>query len=288
MIDAHTHFYDPTRPEGVPWPARDDPVLYRRVMPAEFRRIAEPYGVTGTIVVEASTWVMDNQWLLDLASTEPVIYGVVGRLDPEDEDFSCELERFSSNPLFRGIRLGLPRSSPEAVLARPSYQRALRELARLGLTLDLLFEPPAPGLLDALYSHPQLRVVLDHAALAPDEDDRPDAAWQRWLDAARELPHVYWKLSGFSESALQRSASVPTDPGFYYPVFDTMLEHLGPARLLYASNWPVSERAMSYHALCRIVQGWTDQLDHGVRARIFHHNAVEAYGLLRNPSPETG
>lgn len=26
-IDAHTHFYDPTRPEGIPWPGKDDKLL---------------------------------------------------------------------------------------------------------------------------------------------------------------------------------------------------------------------------------------------------------------------
>ena len=33
IIDTHTHFYDPTRPQGVPWPPPDDTLLYRRVMP---------------------------------------------------------------------------------------------------------------------------------------------------------------------------------------------------------------------------------------------------------------
>ena len=33
IIDTHTHFYDPRRPQGVPWPPQDDPVLYRPVLP---------------------------------------------------------------------------------------------------------------------------------------------------------------------------------------------------------------------------------------------------------------
>src|SRR3712207_9576197 len=37
-IDAHTHFYDPTRPEGVPWPDERDELLYRRVLPDEIGR----------------------------------------------------------------------------------------------------------------------------------------------------------------------------------------------------------------------------------------------------------
>ncbi len=40
IIDTHTHFYDPTRPQGVPWPPKDDAVLYRRVLPRDFRALA--------------------------------------------------------------------------------------------------------------------------------------------------------------------------------------------------------------------------------------------------------
>jgi len=36
VIDTHTHFYDPTRPGGVPWPGKDDTVLYRRVLGMDY------------------------------------------------------------------------------------------------------------------------------------------------------------------------------------------------------------------------------------------------------------
>lgn len=41
-IDAHTHFYDPTRPAGVPWPSKDDKLLYRPVLPDELKRLTRP------------------------------------------------------------------------------------------------------------------------------------------------------------------------------------------------------------------------------------------------------
>ncbi len=104
IIDTHKHFYDPTRPEGAPWPNPRDEVLYRRVLPEDYKALAVPQGVSGTVVVEASEWVEDNQWILDLAAKEPFIVGFVGNLQPGSEDFGSNLERFSANPLFRGIR----------------------------------------------------------------------------------------------------------------------------------------------------------------------------------------
>ena len=51
IIDCHTHFYDPTRPQGVPWPGKDDKILYRRIMPDTYMAFAKKLGVTGTIVL---------------------------------------------------------------------------------------------------------------------------------------------------------------------------------------------------------------------------------------------
>ena len=61
-IDTHIHLYDPTRPGGVPWPGKDDKVLYKPVLPADYKKVCGT--ITGAIIVEASPRVEDNQWLL--------------------------------------------------------------------------------------------------------------------------------------------------------------------------------------------------------------------------------
>ena len=76
VIDTHTHFYDPTRPQGVPWPPNKESPFYRTVLPKDFLDVASPLGVRETVVVEASEWVEDNQWILDLAKTNPSIVGL--------------------------------------------------------------------------------------------------------------------------------------------------------------------------------------------------------------------
>ena len=57
IVDTHTHFYDPSRPQGVPWPSPNDDVLYRTTLPEHYRELAVPMGVSGTVVVEASAWL---------------------------------------------------------------------------------------------------------------------------------------------------------------------------------------------------------------------------------------
>jgi predicted TIM-barrel fold metal-dependent hydrolase len=105
VIDAHTHFYDPTRAQGVRWPPRDDKLLYRPVLPKDYNALPVPRPVTGRVVVEASPWLEDNQWGLDLAAHEPSIVGFVGNLPVGTKEFAGHLKRFGTNKLFRGIRL---------------------------------------------------------------------------------------------------------------------------------------------------------------------------------------
>ena len=135
VIDSHTHFYDPTRKEGVPWPGKDDKLLYRPVLPDELIKLARPLGVTGTVVVEASPWVEDNQWVLDLAARDPFLVGVVGNLGPGEDDFAANLRRFAKDPLFRGIRL---RDRPwQGRVDDARFVDDLRRLADADLELDV-------------------------------------------------------------------------------------------------------------------------------------------------------
>ena len=104
-IDTHIHLYDTQRPQGVPFPKPEDRRIYRPMLPADLRQVAEPAGVRGAVVIEASPWIEDNDWVLDLVANEPFICAVVGNLDPEAVEFPTLLERFARNPRFRGVRI---------------------------------------------------------------------------------------------------------------------------------------------------------------------------------------
>jgi predicted TIM-barrel fold metal-dependent hydrolase len=85
-----------------PW---DDGRLYRRVLPGDYRVLPTPRPVTGTVVVEASPWVEDNQGLLDLAAREPFLVGLVGNLPVGTPEFAGHLRRLAAHPRFCGLRL---------------------------------------------------------------------------------------------------------------------------------------------------------------------------------------
>ena len=90
----------------VPWPPVGD-VLYRTTLPPEYVALAQPLGIASTVTIEASAWLEDNQWVLNVAAMNPVITGFVGNLSEVlgTAGFSAALSTLAANPLVRGIRV---------------------------------------------------------------------------------------------------------------------------------------------------------------------------------------
>lgn len=277
IIDTHTHFYDPGRPQGVPWPPPDSS-LYRAVLPDEFRSIAAPRGVAATVVVEASEWVEDNEWVLGLSADEPMIAGLVGRLDLTDQEFPARLERFARNPRFRGIRLN--GRTVDDTMRTPRFAHNLSELARHGLTLDLnVGDELLDHVLSLAEATPGLTIVVDHLGGSTRADGQPDEALLAVLRTIATRPRVYCKLSGFVEAAAKHHDPVPRDHSYYRPVFDALFDAAGPGRLLWASNWPVSAVMAPYDVVVDVLEGWLATKNEADRTAVRCGNAVAAYGL---------
>jgi predicted TIM-barrel fold metal-dependent hydrolase len=262
IIDTHTHFYDPSRPQGVPWPPKNDALLYRRVLPGEYKKLAQPQGVTGTVVVEASAWVEDNQWVLDLAKEDPFIVGLVGHIDPGKPEFRAHLERFRKNPLFLGIRVGA------RMLADLSCEADFERLQGEGLALDVI--GPAkmfPELVRFARRFPKLRIIMNHLPLDPPEENA----------ALRELGQcelVHAKVSGIARRV---EGQLKTDPGYYAPRLDELWDIFGSRRLVYGSNWPVCEKIAPYEAVHRIAAEYFAKKGKEAEERYFWKNSQAVY-----------
>jgi L-fuconolactonase len=271
VIDTHIHLFDPTRPQGVPWPPKDNAVLYKPALPARYRQVTKGLNVVGAIEVEASPWLEDNQWVLDVAAKDPIIVGTVGDLEPGKPEFAAQLERFHRNPLFRGIRYGnIWDRNLGAELAKPEFISGLKALAQAGLVLDTANQDPA--LIEAAIRVtdrvPDLRVIIDHLGQM---DIAPNRAKLRELG---KRPQVYVKVS---EVLRHVNGTVPTDLSAYRANLDEIFAIFGEDRLIYGSDWPNSDTWAPYPTVFKVVHEYFTAKGRKVAEKYFWKNSIAAY-----------
>ena len=278
IIDCHTHFYDPSRPEGVPWPGKSTP-LYRTVLPEHLRAQKMFRRITGTVIVEASPLVEDNAWLLDIAGKDPFVVGIVGRLEPGSPSFAKDLDRFAANPLFRGIRISA--GSLEKLLEAGTLED-IALLEKHGLALDINGSAAVAARLAGRL--PNLRIVVNHTGHAPVSEAGPTPEWSETIRAAAAHPNVFCKVSHLVRTTLHETKAPGTAPlEFYRPYLDVVWKAFGEDRVIYASNWPVSESISDYEALERIPLQYVFEKGDASTRKFCSLNAKRAYQWLERP-----
>jgi arylsulfatase A-like enzyme/predicted TIM-barrel fold metal-dependent hydrolase len=281
-IDTHIHLYD-TRREGSC--AFLDPVrhaiIYFPHLPEQFARTAGPAGIDYAVVVEASRRREDNDWLLETVSGSELTMACIGNLDPRDTHYMEDLERLSENRKFRGIRI---RPETPVDLSEPAVVEALGKLEKLGLVLELGQDQQTTADIVALARrYPDMHIIMNHLAGGRMEDGRVmPADWGERLEALAAEPNVYCKIS--MVYLLSGEDPAPTTAAFYKPLIDPIVDAFGPERVMFGSNWTLSEMRGSYVDMI----GMFDEYCRGRKDLSPEHfytlNALKAYGIAL---PET-
>jgi predicted TIM-barrel fold metal-dependent hydrolase len=269
IIDTHVHLYDPTRPQGVPRPSPAQSSIYRTFLPADYRRIAEPFGVVGEI----------------------------GDLFPGKPDFGEHLSRLHKNPLYRGIRFAyLWGRDVAAEIQKPQVMADLRLLSDAGLSLDSGGGPKDVSNLLRITDHiPALRVVINHLPGAPIPDDPAARAdYQQGLRELGKHPQVYVKVSEIFQRVdekgrrVQSGGRIPRELSFYRPRLDEIWDTFGPDRLLFASDWTNSEPMGTFGETLGLVHEYFSQKGPEAVEKFFWKNSVAAYRWIRRQANQPG
>jgi L-fucono-1,5-lactonase len=271
IIDTHLHLYDPTRPQGAPYPRTPNP---RPFLPRDYREAATPLGISGGIKVEAGPWVEDNLWVLMTIENEPIIVGMIGCLDPAKPEFREYLERYHRNRLFLGIRYGNIWEGHNLVAAvqNPDFIANMKAFAQTGLTLEVA--NPRLDLIDATVrltdKVPDLRVVLGHLQALP-LPTAPDVL-KSYSNHLRELRNrkVYTKISGLPRRVANEQPQA--DPAIYTPMLDLFWDIFGEDFLVYAG---VNKIALE------VLRSYFTAKGQGAAEKFFWKNSVPAYKWVR-------
>ena len=277
VIDTHIHLYDTNRSEVVPWPPASDKVLYRPVLSQHFDAICEANGITATVIVEASDRVEDNQWVLDLVKHNPDRYlGLVGSLPIGTDEFAGLLDRFAADKRFVGLRM---RQRPGGDnFFTDAVWRDLQVLADKGLTLDVLmsnFDLSDVSLIAERV--PDLKVLINHLTGLTITGEPTDAEWSAAVKQAASHSNVHCKVSGIFQRSGQSPA--PKKLSYYAPIFKVVYDAFGEDRIIYGSNWPVTDRGGEYQEQFNVIHEFFEPMGRPVLEKLYWKNASAFYGV---------
>jgi L-fuconolactonase len=242
-----------------------------------FKPVTEANGVKATVIVEASDRYPDNKWVLDITKKEKDHYvGLVANLGVGTPDFEKQLEEISKDSRFVGIRIrpraGFPYFSDK-------FWKDLKALSKAHKTLDILMvKITLPQVAEIAKRNPNLKILINHlTGLVLSEDNVVNDEWRSQVAAVAKYPNVYCKVSG----GLQRAGlpKAPADYAFYKPCLDVLAKEFGADRLVYGSNWPVTEKYGSYSIFKNIVIEFCQEYDRDFAEKVLYKNAIKFYNL---------
>lgn len=281
IFETHIHFYQVTRPGGVPWPPPGATLLYRDVLPSEYKQLAAQHGIVGAGIVEASPLVEDNQWILDLVAGDRFFSFFVGSLEIGSPDFHVNLRRFAHDRRFVGIRGYL--WSPGEITLDDAQRASLEDLTRRGMTLDIISRGttnPKPKVEALCAAFPKLRIVINHLGGAQGKTPAPE--WELAIRRLADLcPNLSMKFSSFYDMYQVGDGNTPwtapLDLESYKEHFDVLMTAFGPDRLIFGTNWPVSDLGGGFGEQIALAEAYLAPFGRHVRDKVMFRNAMKFY-----------
>jgi L-fuconolactonase len=273
VIDTHVHFwkYDKKRDA---WITDHMKVLQEDYLPPTLAGTLKRNGVNGCIAVQADQSELETHFLVELANTYPIIKGVVGWIDLQDEKVGDRLHYFSQYPIIRGWR-HVVQSEPDDFLLRPAFQRGVSMLSAYNYTYDILIYPrQLRSVLTFIEKFPEQKLVIDHCA-KPDIAGGHLSEWSGLMKEIAQHPQVYCKLSGLFTEAKWKQWS----PADFYPCLDTVFGAFGTDRLLFGSDWPVILLSGIYVQWKSLLEKYMEHHDVKEKEKVFGLNAIRFYNL---------
>ena len=273
-IDSHQHFWRYSPTEHM-WMSDEMGVLKRDYLPQDLQPLLAANKFDGSVAVQACQSIEETHWLLELASQNEFIRGVVGWVDLQAEDLPGQLESLTQDPKLAGLRHVVQDEPDDEFMLRPDFRRGISNLHDFNLTYDLLLYPRhLPAAIKLVEEFPEQRFVLDHLA-KPKIAEHLLSPWREHVKALGALPNVYCKLSGMVTEAKWKQWQLED----FRPYLDWAFATFGPDRLMIGSDWPVCTLSGDYAQTIQIVIDYLRQFPEEVQAGVLGGNCARFYGL---------
>ena len=302
VIDAHHHLVHLSA-ASYPWlegpPADryhgDDTPLRRDYLLADYRADAAglaPLGarLTGSVHVEngAADPLRESRWIDTVIAAGDLPTAQVAKVDLAAPDARARLAAHAALPSVRGVRDILnwhpdPRFSHREradLITDPAWLAGFAALRDVGFSFDLQVFPGQLRQAATLAAgHGDTLIVLDHAGMPIERDPSGLDRWKRDLAAVAAEANTTVKISALGTNDHHWTAN-----SIRRIVLDT-IDVFGPARCMFASNFPVDGLYSTFGALYEAFDGLTAGLHRTERADLFAGTARRFYRLPDTAPP---
>ncbi len=275
LIDSHHHLWKYSA-DQYGWISDEMSVLRADFLGPQLNEIASVAGVDGFVSVQARQTVEETTALLEIASAEPLIRGVVGWVPLADEGVAETLDQFADATLLKGVRHVVQDEPDDRFLDGEAFNRGVRLLKDRGLVYDvLIFARQLPASIDFVDRHPDQPMILDHIAKPAIRSAEFDREWENHFRQLALRPNVTCKFSGVVTEVRDEDWSIDTIRRYW----DVALEAFTPKRLMFGSDWPVCLLRCSHLRWLETVRELAGELSPQEQADFFAGNAIRDYHL---------
>ncbi len=280
ITDSHVHLYDP---DHLPYSwMKDRPLLNRRYDLDDFDRARGEVEVERIVFVEVNTdmWgthIDEVAWVSDLASNDSRLQGIVAAAPLENGDaVIADIERLKAFPLVKSIRRLIEREANTPGFATsPDFVKGVQLCGTHDLAFDLCIKHwQLADAIELCRRCSDTRIVLDHIA-KPGIRDGLTEPWKTQLRELAAMDHVHCKISGVITEADHDSWNREQ----LRPYIEHVIDCFGFPRIMYGSDWTVSEQTHRYPQWVEILDEFTATASEDERRHFFHDNAIAFYRL---------
>lgn len=272
-IDSHQHFwkFDPVRDSWI-----DDSMLkiQKDFLPENLLPLLTENEFSGCVAVQADQSEEQTNFLLDLASKNDFIKGVVGWVDLLDKNIAERLNHFSSHNKLKGFR-HVVQGELDDFMLRKDFRNGIGELKQFKYTYDILvFHRQLPAVIDLVNSFPDQAFVLDHIA-KPDIKLGNILSWEKNIKELAKAENVMCKISGMVTEADWNNWKSDD----LKPYLDVIFENFSTKNLMFGSDWPVCNLAADYAKVVGIVEDYIIPLSIQDQNQIWYKSVESFYNL---------
>lgn len=273
MIDAHVHFWKFNKVKDA-WITDEMKLLQSDYLPSHLDPILKENNIDGIIAVQADQRENETRFLLRLANENPIIKGVVGWIDLQDENLDNKLLYYSKYSIIKGFR-HIVQNEPDGFLKNKKFLNGIKALQDFNFTFDILiYENQLKEAIEFVNKFPNQKFIIDHCAKPSIKINRINE-WQNLIIEMAKNKNVYCKVSGLITEAKWNCWNEKD----LYPYLDVVFENFGTDRLLFASDWPVILLSGSYTNWKKLLENYMNNFSKKEKQMVFGENAIKFYNL---------